>query len=81
MTVEAQMGSKPVTREQFEISVRGITHKPTGATYTPHPGSPFSGTMNKSQLGRLGKGGDDYSPYEVEEMMERLWAEYVNANR
>jgi hypothetical protein len=75
------MASKPVTREQFEISARGIIHRPTGATFTPHPGSPFSGTVNKSQLGKLGKGGDDYSPYEVEEMMERLWAEYVKANR
>lgn len=74
------MGSKPVTREQFEISVRGITHKPTGATYTPHPGRPFSGTMNRSQLGNVQKGGD-YAPYEVEEMMERLWAEYVKANQ
>ena len=80
-SLEAQMGSKPVSREQFEINARGITHKPTGATYTPLPGSPFAGTMNKSQLGNIGKGGDDYSPYEVEEMMERLWAEYVNANR
>jgi len=77
---EAQMANKPVTREQFEISVRGITHKPTGATYAPHPGSPFSGTMNKSQLGNVLKRGDDYSPYEVEEMMERLWAEYVETN-
>jgi len=74
------MGSKPVTREQFEISARGITHKPTGATYTPHPGSPFSGTMNRSQLGKIGKLGRDYPPYEVEEMMERLWAQYVEAN-
>ena len=43
--VEAQMGSKPVTTDQFEISARAITHKPTGATYTPLPDSPFAGTM------------------------------------
>jgi hypothetical protein len=75
------MGSKQVKREEFEISARGIIHKPTGATFTPHPNNPFSGTINKSQLGKLGKRGDDYSPYEVEEMMDRLWAEYVQANR
>ena len=75
------MQSKPVTREQFEISSRGIIHKPTGATFTPRPGSPLTGTMNKSQLGNLSKGGNQFSPYEVEEMMERLWAEYVKANR
>jgi hypothetical protein len=77
----AEMASKPVTRDQFEISPRGITHKPTGATYTPLPGSPFSGTMNRSQLGNMSKHGDDYRPFEVKDMMERLWAEYVKANR
>jgi hypothetical protein len=82
MTVEAQMGGRPVSREQFEISVRGITHKPTGATYTSHPGNPLSGTMNKSQLGNVSKrSGDSYSPFEVEAMMEQLWVEYVKANR
>ena len=76
------MGSKPVAREQFEINARGIRHTPTGATYTPRPGSPFSGTMNRSQLGNVQtRGGDSYSPYEVEEMMEQLWAEYVKANQ
>jgi len=74
------MGSKPITREQFEISARGIMHKPTGATYTPKPGNPFSGTVNKSQLGKIGKLDLDYPPYEVEEMMEQLWVEYVEAN-
>jgi hypothetical protein len=75
------MASKPVTRDQFEISARGVTHKPTGATYTPVRGSPFSGTVNRSQLGNMSKHGDDYLPFEVEEMMERLWVEYVRANR
>jgi len=74
------MASKSVSRDQFEISARGITHKPTGATYTPLPGSPFSGTLNKSQLGNMSKSGDEYRPHEVEEMMEQLWAEYVEAN-
>jgi hypothetical protein len=33
--------------------------------------------MNKSQLGNVSKrSGDSYSPFEVEAMMERLWAEY-----
>jgi len=73
------MGSKPITREQFEISMRGITHKPTRVTYTPKPSNPFSGTVNKSQLGKIGKLDADYPPYEVE-MMEELWVEYVEAN-
>lgn len=74
------MASRPVTRDQFEINANGITHKPTGATYTPLPGRPFSGRVNRSQLGNMSKTGDGYRPFEVEEMMERLWAEYVKAS-
>jgi len=37
--------------------------------------------VNRSQLGNMSKHGDDYLPFEVEEMMERLWVEYVRANR
>ncbi|GLR87988.1 hypothetical protein [Bradyrhizobium iriomotense] len=74
------MPSTPVQRDQFEVSPKGITHKPSGATYTPHPGAPFSGTINLSQLGDVLTNGDDYRPHEVQTMMERLWAEYVNAN-
>lgn len=40
------MASKSLSRDQFVISVRGITHLPTGATFTPHAGSPFSGPLN-----------------------------------
>ena len=36
--------------------------------------------MNKLQLGNALKRGDDYSPYEVEEMIEPLWADYVETN-
>jgi hypothetical protein len=82
LKAKERRGSRPVSREQFEISVRGVTHKPTGATYTSHPGNPLSGTMNKSQLGNVSKrSGDSYSPFEVEAMMEQLWVEYVKANR
>ena len=74
------MVSTPVQRDQFTISVRSITHKPTGMTYTPHPGAPYSGIMNLNQLGNLPPNDDDYRPHEVQMMMEQLWAEYVNAN-
>jgi hypothetical protein len=30
----------------FEISPSGITHTPTGAKYTPHPGAPYSGNLD-----------------------------------
>jgi hypothetical protein len=29
------MSSTPVQRDQFEVSPKGITDKPTGAMYTP----------------------------------------------
>jgi len=72
--------STPVRRDQFEISPKGITHTPTGAKYTPHPGAPHSGTLNPSQLGNVLANGEDYRPHEVQTMMEWLWAEYVDAN-
>jgi len=72
--------STPVRRDQFEISPKGITHKPTRATYTPHPGAPYSGTMNLSRLENVLPNGEDYRPQEVKAMTERLWAEYVDAN-
>jgi len=72
--------SRLYSATQSAATISGITHKPTGATYTPLPGSPFSGTLNKSQLGNMSKSGDEYRPHEVEEMMEQLWAEYVEAN-
>src|SRR5258708_10256926 len=45
--------STPVRRDQFEISPKGITHTPTGAKYSPHPGAPHSVSMNPSQLIKL----------------------------
>jgi hypothetical protein len=69
-----------VQRDQFQISRKGITHTPTGATYTPHPGAPHSGTTNLNQLGNVLANGDDYRPHAVETMMEQLWGEYVAAN-
>jgi hypothetical protein len=74
------MSSTPVQRDQFEVSPKRISHKPTGATYIPHPGAPYSGNMNLGQLGNVLPNGEDYRPHEVQMMMEQLWAEYVDAN-
>jgi hypothetical protein len=72
--------STPVQRDQFVISPKGITHAPTGATHTPHPGAPHYGNMNPGQLGNVLPNGEDYRPDEVEALMEQLWSEYVAAN-
>jgi hypothetical protein len=72
--------SSPVRRDQFEISPKGIAHKPTGATYTPHPGAPHSGTINISQLQNVPPNVEDYRAHDVKAMMELLWADYVDAN-
>ena len=53
------MSSTPVQRDQFDVSRKGITHKPTGATYTPHAGAPYSGIMNLRQLGNVLTNGED----------------------
>jgi hypothetical protein len=41
----AQMPSTPVKPEQFEFSPKGITHKPTGASFKPLPDQPSSGHL------------------------------------
>jgi hypothetical protein len=74
------MASTPVSKDQFEINKNGITHEPTGANFTPHPGSPHSGNANWANLGNVLPNGADHRPEEVKRMMERLWAEYVEAN-
>jgi hypothetical protein len=70
----------PVTRDQFVVTAEGITHVPTGATFTPHPGSPISGNMYLGQLGNKLKSGEDHRPDEVKELMQKMWAEYAAKN-
>lgn len=70
----------PVTRDQFVVAPEGITHVPTGASFTLHPGSPLSGNLRLGQLGNRLTNGDDHRPDEVRAMMQRLWAEYVESN-
>jgi hypothetical protein len=36
--------------------------------------------MSLGQLGNVLPNGEDYRPLEVQTVMERLWAEYVDAN-
>jgi hypothetical protein len=69
-----------VTIDQFAMTPEGIEHLPTGAKFTPRPGSPFSGTLDRARLGEKLANGDDYPPDEVQGMMEDLWAEYVLKN-
>jgi hypothetical protein len=44
------MASILVTRDQFNITPQGITHKPADASFVPHCGDPRSGF---TRLGRL----------------------------
>lgn len=69
--------SAPVRRDQFEISPKGITHMPTGASFIPDPGEPAWGHLDPGQLGNVLPNGDDYEPHEVDAMMQQLWIEYV----
>jgi len=72
--------STPVQRDQFKISPKGVTHTPTGATYTPHPGAPHSGNMNQGELGKVLANVEDYRPDEVQALMEQVWSDYVAAD-
>jgi hypothetical protein len=69
-----------VTEDQFVLTPEGITHVPTGAAFTPHPGSPLSGNLRFGRLGDRLPNGDDHRPDEVKAMMQRLWTQYIEAN-
>ena len=70
------MTTTPVKPEQFEITEEGITHKPTGCTFTSHPGNPLSGSMRHGQFGNKLQSGEDYRPEEVTTMMQQLWVKH-----
>jgi hypothetical protein len=75
------MASTPVRPDQFEITDEGITHKPTGCTFTPHPGQPMSGNMRMGQLGNKLPSGEDYRPEDVKAMMQQLWEKHCATNK
>ena len=60
-----------VTRNQFEITDDGITHKPTGYSFTRGAGE------NMGQLGKVLSLSEYYRPDEVKEWTRRLWLEYT----
>jgi hypothetical protein len=74
------MASILVTRDQFNITPQGITHKPTDASFAPHCGSPKSGYLRLGRLECEDPSGDNYDPEVVKKMMMKLWAEYLSAN-
>jgi hypothetical protein len=72
--------STPVTRQQFVVTSQGVTHVPTGASFTPHSGSLNTGSMYLGQLGNVLKNDDDHRPDQVKAMMQQMWQEYVHEN-
>jgi hypothetical protein len=74
------MASILVTRDQFNITPQGVTHKPTDASFVPHCGDPRSGSMRLGSLECEAPSGDNYDREVVKSMMTQLWAEYLAAN-
>ena len=74
------MASILVTRDQFNITPQGVTHKPTDASFVPHCGDPRSGSTRLGRLECEVPSRDNYDPEVVKKMMMQLWAEYVAAN-
>ena len=69
--------STPVRSDQFVATAEGITHKPTGATFTPYAGERYVvSRLYRGQLGNVLDNGDDFRDDEVREMMFDLWAKY-----
>ena len=69
-----------VRRDQFNITPRGIMHKPTDASFAPYPGEAYSGITRMGQLGNRHPNGRDFKPDDVQQMMRQLWIEYVVGN-
>jgi hypothetical protein len=69
-----------VSRDQFNVTPDGVTHKPAGASFIPDIGNPLSGSIRVGQLGSDPRTDDRYDPETVKRMMRELWAEYVAAN-
>jgi hypothetical protein len=75
------MARTPVKPDQFEITDKDIKHRPTGCTFTAHPGQPTSGTMRVGQLGNRLPSGEDYRPEDVKAMMQQLWEKHRATNK
>src|ERR1700733_5103414 len=74
------MASILVTRDRFNITPQGVTHKPTDASFVPHCGDPRSGFMRLGRLECQITDGDNYDRDIIRSMMMQLWAEYLAAN-
>jgi hypothetical protein len=74
------MASILVTRDQFNITPQGVTHKPTDASFVPHCSDPRSGSMRLGRLECEAPSGDTYDSEVVKTMMMQLWAEYLATN-
>jgi hypothetical protein len=65
--------------EEFDVSEKGVVHRPTEARFVCHPGKPTEGFWTDGALGR--PHGSDYDPDEVKNVMRRLWADHLLAAR
>jgi hypothetical protein len=74
------MASILVTRDQFNITPQGVTHKPTDASFVPHGSDLRSGFMRLGRLECEAPSGDNYDPDVVKKMMMQLWDEYTAVN-
>ena len=75
------MESVLVRRDQFSITAQGIVHRPTGATFTPYSGDPFSGTERLGELNSKHPSENNFNTDDVRRMMRVLWFEYVATHR
>ena len=71
----------PVKRDQFVVTREGITHVPTGAAFTPIPAVRCPETCTSDNWATGCRMATITSPDEVQAMMQRLWAEYIEANQ
>jgi hypothetical protein len=68
---------KPAFFGAWSLSIKAASCRPA---FTPHAGDPYSGTVRLGQLGNQLPSGEQYSPEDVQRMMEELWAQHIAAN-
>ncbi len=57
------------TSSRFLLITKGITHKPTEASFIPDPDEPGWGQLDPGKLGNVLPNGHSYEPNEVDAMM------------
>jgi hypothetical protein len=69
-----------VTRNQFNVTPKGVVHKPTDAAFVPDPSNPKQGMVRLGQLTNTHPTAPEYPVEDVLRLMRELWEEFIASN-